>query len=179
MGRNKQNPKIRDDKKNGQRNDVWEPCPRNNVQLYAEIAPAPVCLPPGGDRTGLKIQSLLNAHMKCDHVGGGAWRSLSVPSKLLPNKLLPFCGHPTSRRQLWTSIQDITMFQNQKFHHNQRWVQLHPLITQYQQNARYWTLSREIQPGDIPTVIWLFFTVHHSIELIISFTSFNARFFIH
>ena len=108
------------------------------MQLSAEIAPAPVCLPPAGDRTGLKIRSLLNAHMKCDHVGGRAW----VPSKMLPNKLLPFRGHSTSRRKLWTSIQEITMFQDQKVH---RWVQLNPVIAQYQQNARYWTLSREMQ----------------------------------
>ena len=57
-----------------------------------------------------------------------------------------FCGHSTGRRQLWTSIQEITTFQNQKFHHHHRWVQLNPIITQQQQNARYWTLSREIQP---------------------------------
>jgi hypothetical protein len=115
-------------------------------ESHTHGTPAPVCLPRGGDRTGLKIWSLLNAHMTHDHVGAGAWRSLAVPSKLLPNKLLPFCGHPTSSRQLWTSIQEITVFQNQKFHNHQRWLQLNLVITQYQQNAPYWTLSREIQP---------------------------------
>jgi hypothetical protein len=46
----------------------------------------------GGSRTGLKIPSHLNAHVKREHVCGGVWHSLTVPSKLVPNMRLPFCG---------------------------------------------------------------------------------------